>query len=157
MTYPVVFLQLAAFWLMLSGHFTSLMLTLGAASVTLVLWFVRRMDRVDGESHIVLPSPRLLGYLGWLLWAVVKSNIDVARRILHPALPVKPVWGRLDTRVETPFEKTLDASSITLTPGTLTTDVCDNHLLIHAVHPSGIDELRDGDMERRILRLRGRA
>jgi len=55
--------------------------------------------------------------------------------------------------VATPLEKTLYANSITLTPGTLTTDVCDDHFLIHALSQEGIDELREGEMERRIRRI----
>jgi multicomponent Na+:H+ antiporter subunit E len=92
--------------------------------------------------------------LGWLLWAVVKANIDVAKRIWHPALPIQPSWTRLDTRVSTPLEKTLYANSITLTPGTLTTNVHDDHFMVHALSLEGIEELREGEMERRILQLR---
>ena len=153
MHYLIVAVFLGAFWLLLSGHFTVLLLALGAFSVALVVWFVRRMDRVDGEPGMLYPRLGLFGYLTWLLWCVIKSNIDLARRILHPSLPVYPVWARLDTRVQTPVEKTLYANSITLTPGTLTTDVRDDHFLIHAVSQEGIDDLRTGEMERRIRRL----
>lgn len=144
---------LGVFWLLLSGHFTPLLLVLGLASVVLVVWFVQRMDAVDHEPIQLHPSPRLLGYLAWLLWSVVKANIDVARRVWDPQLPVHPVWARLDTRVKTPVEITLYANSITLTPGTLTTDVRDDYFLIHALSQDGVDDLRDGEMERRILRL----
>jgi multicomponent Na+:H+ antiporter subunit E len=51
------------------------------------------------------------------------------------------------------MEKTLYANSITLTPGTLTTDVGEDHFMIHALSQEGIDELREGEMERRIRRL----
>jgi multicomponent Na+:H+ antiporter subunit E len=153
MIYLLVFVQLALFWLVLSGHFTPLLLGFGLLSVVLVLWLLRRMDRIDGEPVMSVSAPGLLLYLVWLLWAVVKTNIDLARRILHPALPVRPVWGRLDIRVESPLEKTLYANSITLTPGTLTTDVRDDHFLIHAVTPEALEELRRGDMERRIRRI----
>jgi multicomponent Na+:H+ antiporter subunit E len=93
-------------------------------------------------------------YFGWLLWQVVLSNIDVARRIWNPSLPIRPTWQRLDTEVTTPLEKTLYANSITLTPGTLTTDVREDHFMIHSLTPEGIEELRKGEMERRIKRLR---
>lgn len=146
-----VFLYL--FWLLLSGHLDALLLAMGALSVGLVVWFLGRMDRVDGEPGALPPGPRPLGYLVWLMWCVVKSNIDVARRVWHPRLPIQPVWTRLDTRVSTPLEKTLYANSITLTPGTLTTEVLDDHFMIHSLTQEGIDELREGEMERRICRL----
>ena len=144
---------LGVFWLLLSGHYTPLLLGLGLASVLLVVWFQRRMDRIDQEPIRLRPGFGLLLYLGWLFWSVIKANIDLARRIWDPKLPVEPLWTRLDTQVTTPLEKTLYANSITLTPGTLTTDVRDDHFMIHALSQEGIDELREGEMERRIRRL----
>ena len=148
-----ILIALSSLWLLLSGHFTPLLISLGLASVLLVAWFLRRMDRVDHEPITLRPGLGLLGYLFWLAWSVVKANIDLARRIWDPRLPVNPVWARLDTSVETPVEKTLYANSITLTPGTLTTDVRDDHFVIHALSQEGVDELREGEMERRIRRL----
>lgn len=144
---------LGVLWLLLSGHITPLLIVLGAASTLLVVWFLRRMDRADGAPMQLRASFGLFSYLVWLLWDVVKANIDLAWRIWAPTLPVRPVWARLDTQVETPLEKTLYANSITLTPGTLTTDVRDDHFLIHALSQAGIDELREGEMERRIRRI----
>lgn len=153
MHYLYVSVFLFCFWLLLSGQLGALMLGLGAASVLLVVWLLRRMDRVDGEPGRLYPAPRLLGYWLWLMGCVVKANVDLARRIWHPRLPVRPSWSRLDTKVATPLEKTLYANSITLTPGTLTTDVRDDHFMIHSLSPEGLDELRGGEMERRVRRL----
>jgi multicomponent Na+:H+ antiporter subunit E len=153
MHYLIVSFFLAIFWLLLSGHFTALLMSFGLVSVALVIWFLWRMDVADREPATLHPSFRIVGYLFWLFWSVVKSNIDVARRIWHPDLPIQPTWTRLDTKVSTPLEKTLYANSITLTPGTLTTDVRDDHFWIHALSREGIEELRAGEMERRIRRL----
>jgi multicomponent Na+:H+ antiporter subunit E len=111
------------------------------------------MDRVDGEPVRVWPTVGLIAYLLWLLWSVVKANVDLALRVWNPKLPIHPVWERLDTSVETPVEKTLYANSITLTPGTLTTDVGEDHFMIHAITQEGLDELREGEMERRVRKL----
>jgi len=144
---------LVVFWVLLSGHFSALLLTFGGLSMLLVSWFLWRMEQVDGEQSSLYPSIGLVGYLFWLLWCVVKANVDLARRIWHPSIPLQPVWSRLDTEVTTPLEKTLYANSITLTPGTLTTDVHEDHFMIHALSQEGMDELREGEMERRIRRL----
>ena len=154
MRYLFHVLLLGSFWLALSGHFSMLLVGLGVLSVALVVAILIRMDRADGESQFLRPTPRLVGYGGWLIGAVVKSNIAVARRIWDPKLPVRPVWQRLDTGVETPMERTLYANSITLTPGTLTTDVREGYFLVHALAAADVDALRDGDMESRIRRLR---
>lgn len=154
MYYLIVAIMLAVFWMLLSGYFTALLLSFGVLSVVLVVWLVARMDRADQERRNVYPTRRLIGYWGWLLWAVVKANIDVAKRIWHPDLPIDPNWSRLETKVSTPLEKTFYANSITLTPGTLTTNVNEDHFMVHALSQDGIRELREGEMERRILRLR---
>jgi multicomponent Na+:H+ antiporter subunit E len=146
-------LVVAIIWLLLSGHYTALILSLGVLSVLIVTWFLWRMDRVDGELGVVPIRPRLLYYLLWLMWQVVLSNIDLVRRILDPALPIQPTWQRLDIKVTSTLAKTLYANSITLTPGTLTTDVREDHFMVHSLSPDGIEELRKGEMEKQIQRL----
>jgi multicomponent Na+:H+ antiporter subunit E len=151
--YFFVALLLAFFWITLSGHFEPLLLVLGVLSVALVVLLVRRMDRTDREPGRLGPGLPLLGYWAWLIGCVVRSNIDLARRIWHPALPIQRSWCRLEVRVSSPLERTLYANSITLTPGTLTTDVRDDHFMVHSLSHEGIAELREGEMERRIRRL----
>jgi len=146
-------LFLAIIWLLLSGHYTILILSLGVLSVLTVTWFVWRMDRVDGELAVLPMRPRLLYYLLWLMWQVVLSNIDLVRRIWDPSLPIRPTWQRLDIKVTSPLAKMLYANSITLTPGTLTTDVRQDHFMVHSLTSDGIDELRKGGMESQIQRL----
>jgi multicomponent Na+:H+ antiporter subunit E len=141
------------FWLLLSGHYVLLIVSFGIVSALLVTYLVYRMDRTDAEPADFLPGIGAFGYFGWLLWQVVLANIDVARRIWNPKLPIRPTWQRLDTQVSTPMEKTLYANSITLTPGTLTTDVREDHFMIHSLTPEGIEELKQGEMEKRIRRI----
>ena len=153
MHFVIVAITLYLFWLLLSGHFATLLLGLGALSVLLVVWILRRMDCVDGEPTTAHFSLGLIGYSAWLLWSVFKANLDVVRRIWDPSLPIDPRWRRLDTQVMSPVQKTLYANSITLTPGTLTTDVHDDYFMVHSISAAGIDELKTGEMERRIRRL----
>ena len=153
MPYKFTAILLAAFWIALSGHFEPLLIGLGVTSVGLVLLVLRRMNQVDEEPCRLKATRRMFGYSVWLMGCVIRSNIDLARRIWHPALPIQPSWTRLETSVSSPLEKTLYAHSITLTPGTLTTDVFEDHFLVHSLSEAGLEELREGEMERRIRRL----
>ncbi len=146
-------LFVAVVWLLLSGHYTALILSFGAVSVLIVVWFMWRMERVDEKLDVLPMRPRMLYYLLWLMWQVVLSNIDLVRRIWDPDLPIRPTWQRLDTKVTSSLAKTLYANSITLTPGTLTTDVREDHFMVHSLSPDGIEELRKGGMEEKIQRL----
>mgnify|MGYP002639268588 CR=1 FL=1 len=153
MYYLILTVSLALFWVLLSGHFTALLLSLGLVSVLLVVWFLRRMDRIDGEASFMRMSLGLIGYLFWLFWAVVKANLDVVRCIWAPEMPISPNWSRIDTEIVTPLKKTLYANSITITPGTLTTNAREDHLMVHCLTQANAEDLRDGEMERRIRKL----
>lgn len=150
MHYIFIAIALYAFWLLLSGHYVALLLALGVLSILIVVFFLRRMDRVDDEPSTLRPGLKFLRYIGWLLWQVVLSNIALIRRVWDPELPIQPTWKKLDTEVSTPLQKTLYANSITLTPGTLTTDVGDDHFMIHCLSTEELEGLRQGEMERRI-------
>lgn len=153
MHFIFIAVSLCLFWLLLSGHYTVLLLSLGGLSVGLVVWILQRMDRVDGYPSTVHFSWGIVGYFIWLLLQVIKANVDVVRRIWDPSLPIQPHWRRLSTKVDSKVEKALYANSITLTPGTLTTDVHDDHFLVHSLTAESIEELEAGEMERRIRRL----
>jgi len=81
------------------------------------------------------------GWPGLRLAQSVLSNIDLVRRIWDPTLPIRPTWQRLDIKVTSSLAKMLYANSITLTPGTLTTDVRKDHFMVHSLTSDGIEEL----------------
>lgn len=62
-------------------------------------------------------------YVFLFLWECFKANVDVAYRVLHPDLPIRPGTVRLKTTLKSDIGLTFLANSITLTPGTTTVDV----------------------------------
>ncbi len=148
---------LSAVWLLWSGHFEPLMLGLGAISIGLVAWLSRRMGLVDDESFPFALAWELLKFIPWVLWQVIKTNIEVARLILAPSLPIQPHLVRLPIRQRTVFGQVIHANTITITPGTVTLDVRHNHFLVHALTDGSIDESGAGELDRRVARLEGQA
>jgi multicomponent Na+:H+ antiporter subunit E len=73
----------------------------------------------------------ILRYLAVFLGALVTANLDMARRVLSPALPIRPGMVEVRTRLRSPLGKLLLANSITLTPGTLSVDVLDDRIQVH--------------------------
>ncbi|MEW8508111.1 MAG: Na+/H+ antiporter subunit E [Candidatus Thiodiazotropha sp.] len=144
---------LCLFWLLLSGHTGLLLLSLGLGSVVLVLWLIRRMDRSDQATAKMIFSIGFLRYLTWLIGQVLLSNIDVARRVWDPKMPINPASGRIDVSLKTPLLKVIYANSITLTPGTVTMEVGDDYFVIHALNAVDIEALKAGEMEGRLKRL----
>lgn len=151
--YFILACTLALFWMLLSGHTSVLLLALGLASVVLVTWLVSRMDRNDDTPIRMLFSLKFISYLGWLTWQVIITNIDVARRIWNPSMPIKPTSRKIKVHIKDPLIKTIYANSITLTPGTVTTEVGEDYFIVHALNSEGLDELEEGDMERRLICL----
>ena len=78
-------------------------------------------------------------FLGVFWWELLKSNIDVALRVLTPSLPINPGIVEVKTRLKTDIGKMLLANSITLTPGTLTVDIRGDRMFIHWIDVSSTD------------------
>ncbi|GAH99268.1 unnamed protein product, partial [marine sediment metagenome] len=57
---------------------------------------------------------------------------DVAYRVLHPRLPIKPGIVKVKTSLKTPTGRVALANSITLTPGTLSVEITEEgYLYVH--------------------------
>ncbi len=70
-------------------------------------------------------------YLFVFMWELLKSNIDVALRVISPRLPINPGIVKVKTRLKSPLGRAFLANSITLTPGTLTVEMKDEYFYIH--------------------------
>ena len=152
---PGLALVLACTWMLLSGIFSPLLLGFGLASVLAVAWLAARADRRDGEPvPFALRAGRLAHYLLWLAWEIVKANVDVSRRILSPGLPIAPAVRWLPVSQRSELGRVVHADSITLTPGTLSIDLRDGWVEVHALNEESLDALaRNLDMDERVSRL----
>jgi multicomponent Na+:H+ antiporter subunit E len=73
----------------------------------------------------------IVKYMFIFLIALLKANLDVAKRVINPKLPINPGIVAYKTKLKNDTAKVFLANSITLTPGTLTVDVIDDTLYIH--------------------------
>lgn len=143
-------------WLLLSGYFTNpLLLTLGVASCLLVVFIIRRMTLLDDDLPSLQVTLRTIAYIPWLLWEIVKANLDVAKRILHPNLPISPTIFHVKTSQRSDLGKVIYANSITLTPGTVSIYVDTDTIEVHALSQAAANELMAGAMDRRVSRVEG--
>lgn len=142
-------------WLLLSGYYLTLLLSLGALSALLATTIAVRMEIVDHETYPVRLTWGVFSYWGWLVWQIAKSNIDVARVILSPSLPITPNVVRVKASQRTNLGLVTYANSITLTPGTVSMYLDGNTIEVHALTESGARELQDGEMDRRVSAIEG--
>jgi multicomponent Na+:H+ antiporter subunit E len=100
------------------------------------------------------PSASTLGtvaraalFLPVLLAAVVRANLSLARVVLDPRLPVDPSIVRVRAP-ESGLGRALLANAVTLTPGTVTLDVVEGDLFVHALTPASRAGLEEGGLVR---------
>ncbi len=139
-----------------SGHTSALMLGFAFVSCAFVVWMTRRMEIADHESQ---PSKGLrpVVYIPWLMLQVVLSGFAVARVIVDPRLPIQPRLIRVPADQKTQLGQVVYANSITLTPGTLSLDLRDDHILVHALTEATAQDVQTGEMGRRVARIEGKA
>jgi len=77
---------------------------------------------------------------------MVRANIDVAYRVLHVNIPIRPGIVKVSTSMKSDLGLTFLANSITLTPGTLTVDIVDDSLYIHWINIESDDPLVQAEM-----------
>lgn len=143
-------------WLLMSGIFIPFILVLGILSCAVVVAIMMRMDVVDHEAVPVHLTSAPIVYWPWLLWEIVKANIDVSRRVLFPSAGISPTMVRIKASQKTDLGLVTFANSITLTPGTISIDVeQDGHILVHSISREGAETLEGGEMDRRVTAMEG--
>lgn len=149
----ILFIALYGTWLLLSGHYNATLLTYGALSCAGIVLLVAHLGILDAEALPVHLGIRLLLYLPWLMKEIVLSNLSVARVILDPKLPIHPQILRVAASQKTQVGQATYANSITLTPGTVTLDIRDGQILVHALTMASAVGLLSGEMDRRVAHL----
>jgi len=89
-------------------------------------------------------------YIPVFIWEMAKANFDVAYRVIHPQMPIRPGIVKIKTNIRSEMGKTFLANSITLTPGTFTVDIKDQYLYIHWIN------VKHKDLEKASKHIAGR-
>ena len=140
MKHIALFIIALIFWLLLTFNLTTPNIIVGiiAALVTSIL-FGRYF--VTSISKLLQPQRYFwfIVYLIIFIWECLKANIEVAYRVLHPAMPIKPGIVKIKIDLKTDIAKTTLANSITMTPGTITVDIIDDYIYVHWIYISTDD------------------
>jgi multicomponent Na+:H+ antiporter subunit E len=135
MRYITVFILSLIFWLLLTFRITVPNLIVGSvASLVCSAIFARYYFH---NVYKFLQPRRYFWFIIYLfvfIWECIKANFDVAYRVLHPAMPIRPGIVKVRTTLKSDFAKTLLANSITMTPGTISVDIIGEYLYIHWIY-----------------------
>ncbi len=142
----VLFILLLLFWVLLTwptefsrSYFQDL--SIGTLVVCLVTWAMGGSSA--SARHWLQPQRYAWAFVYVFVLAayVIKANVEVAYRVLHPAMPIRPGIVKIKTHLKSPSARTALCNSITLTPGTLAVDIHDDGtMMVHWIYVKSTDE-----------------
>ena len=140
--HPLLSLVLVATWLLLVNSVSVNSLVFAAIMAVLIPLATRAYW--PGIPRVKRPL-KVLAYGFLVLYDIVKANIDVAMIVLFkPSRALRPAWISVPLDLRSPEAITALAATITLTPGTVSSDLSDDghSLLVHCLHAPDPDQVR---------------
>ncbi|MGN0990660.1 MAG: Na+/H+ antiporter subunit E [Candidatus Ventricola sp.] len=154
-----MFICFFALWIVLNGRWTTEIALFGlvfAAIAYAFTWkYLGYSPKVDAALVRRLPSAIRYGVL--LVREIVKANLTTAGMILKKDFEPDPQLVRFDAPLVKNRHRVILANSITLTPGTITVDLQDNHYLVHALDASLVEGLDDGAFVQALAAMEARS
>ena len=150
-----MFILYFALWVVLNGRWTTEIGVFGLVFAAAAYGFTwKYMDfgpKVD--LALVRRAPSAIAYGVTLLKEIIKANLTVVRMILDGEKEPQPQLVQFDVDLKKNRHLVALANSITLTPGTITVDLHDNHFTVHALDASMVDGLDDGVFVQQLMRM----
>jgi len=151
LTKIITYIVLVAIWIGLAGmHSEPLLIIFTFAATLITLLLAIWLDLLPKKNYFKLSA---IIYCGWLLKEILISSIAVVKIAFRKNLRIQPSLELIDTIQKNTIGIVAYANSITLTPGTVTLSTEDNHLLVHALDISFMDDLKDGQMDRKVKEI----
>ena len=139
-----------ALWLLLTWSLEPETLVAGAVVAVAVGLMVGEILQIPPGMFF---NPRRwfwgLVYVPYFALECARANLDMAYRVLHPAMPIRPGVVRIHTTLKSDVARAFLATSITLMPGTHVVDIVDDRVYVHWINVRGSGE---DDHTRRIVR-----
>jgi multicomponent Na+:H+ antiporter subunit E len=133
-------------WLGLSGQLNGLMISLGLASTISIIVIAHRMDSIDHETFPAHMNFLLLRFWLFLAREIVVANIDVIKRIFKPGKNISPQLFELPLTLKSDVSRVIYANAITLTPGTVSTNLDKRTVTVHTLSIEAARDLSSGRM-----------
>jgi len=145
--YILTLISLFVLWILLTSTLAWEELTTGLIFSAVIAIFGYSYFTKKGLSEITLKKVfYFLLYIPVVFWEMIKANFDVAYRVVHPKMPIRPGIIQIKTSLKPDIAKLILGNSITLTPGTLTIEIVKDNLLIHWINVKTEDVDKATDM-----------
>ena len=130
--FSIISLILLFVWMLINNSFDLTTFLTGLVISFIVAGIFCSKCNVFSELKLT-PKSILYTFIFLLVFLkeLVKSNFDVARRVISPSLPINPGIVEVKTKLKSKMGRLILADAITLTPGTFTIDIHEETLYIH--------------------------
>lgn len=150
-----LFFLLFLFWMVLSPSYSPQSIIAGLVVCWGVAIYCHDLSFNEEETNLYSFKGVIsfLRFVWILLVEIIKANIDVAKIVLSPSLPITPGFVKVRNPLKKDMNKVIYANAITLTPGTLTVDVTDEGFIIHALTKEAGEGVEDSNLEKYAIKL----
>lgn len=150
----LIFVLTMAFWLLISTSVHWQHLLIGSIFCLILVLFWGHLQIAETKTQFTVKQVFLLiRYFIMLVIEVIKANIAVAIIVLSPKLNISPGIILTHCDLKRTLLRVLFVNSITLTPGTITLELEDNLLIVHAITEDMAEGVLDWDLNKRLLEM----
>lgn len=130
-----MYILLLLFWIILNGKITAEILVFGVLLAAAIFWFMCKFLDYSPKYEICVAKNFIwiLTYFVVLVIEIFKAAIAVYKFVYRRKIEIQPQMVFFDVDIKSEFLRFVLANSITITPGTITVDVDDNHFCVHAL------------------------
>jgi len=155
----IYFIMCFTTWLLLTGKLYWQNLIAGTIVSLITTLIFSKYFQIDVRK---LTHPKryfwMVVYIIYFVWECIKANFDVAYRVLHPSMPVRPGIVKVKLTLKRTLSRTILANSITMTPGTISVDIIDDTLYVHCIYlhdtdPNNYTYKISGKFERILIKI----
>ena len=140
-----MYILLLLFWIILNGKITTEIIVFGVVLSAAIFWFMCKYLEYSPKYELIVAKnlPWIVVYFVVLIIEIFKAAIAVYKRVYSRKIEIQPQMVFFDVDIESEFLRFVLANSITITPGTITVDVDDNHFCVHALDYTLADGIED--------------
>jgi multicomponent Na+:H+ antiporter subunit E len=145
-----------ALFVVLNGRLTLEIALFGLGIAAAVFAFMRGYLgwSFEKERRLLMKGPALILYALRLFWEVVKANLTTLGWVYGRKRPESAIVT-IHPTYKKRWQHWLLANSITLTPGTITVDLADGEMSVHALDAPYAEGLEESGFVRRLRKLEG--
>ena len=150
-----MYILLFLLWIALNGRITAEIALFGVAISAFVYWIMCRFLEYNPRNDLIFLRrlPLIIYYIFVLFVEIIKSSIVALKIVYSHKLDIQPQVVFFDVPLKSEFLRTILANSITLTPGTITVDVDDDHFCVHALDYTMTEGIDDSVFVRLLMKM----